>query len=317
MKKIALYVFAAVGLIASLLTFYSLFTISGSTMHGSSSQVSSIPGSMNYTQEYRQLQQTSSPTTPTALTQIGGSTTPNPIPSQTSIKRMIIRNANITLVVNDITKAMEQISSLATNSNGYVVSSNTNQNDQVGIYNTAQISIRVPAEGLHKTLTQLKTFAIKVNSEDLSGEDITQQYVDLQSRLKNLEAAKAQLQKIMDGAKKTSDVLDVFKQLTDTQGQIDLVEGQIKYYSESVALSLINITLELKPASPIQKIRSWELIKVSKEAYQSLLNQLEHLTYSIIRFVIFYLPLLLIWGIFFLLIFFIGKVIYHRIDKNR
>jgi len=131
--------------------------------------------------------------------------------------------------------------------------------------------------------------------------------VDLQSTLKNLETAKAQLQKIMDGAKKTGDVLDVFKQLTDTQGQIDLVQGQIKYYSECVALSLINITLQPKPASAIAKIRSWELVKVSKEAYQSLLNQLEALTYGLIRFLILYLPLLILWGIFFLILFFLGK----------
>ncbi|RUR12330.1 DUF4349 domain-containing protein [Legionella sp. km772] len=323
MKKIALYIFAAIGLFSSLLAFYSLFTISGSTMYGSSGSLTSIPGPIAPTAQYAQLEQVQASTSPTpvAFTQVGGNAIQNNAPlvpnatSQPAMKRMIIRNANLTLEVNDISKTMNQITNLANNSGGYVVSSNSNQGDEVGIYNTARISIRIPAEGLQKALDQLKTMAIKVKSEDISGEDITQKYVDLQSTLKNLETTKAQLEKIMDGAKKTEDVLDVFKQLTDTQGQIDLVEGQIKYYSESVALSLIDISLEIKPASPIQKMRSWDLVKVAKAAYQSLLDQLEQLSYGIIVLIIYFLPLLVLWGLFFLALFLLGKAIYRRFDK--
>jgi hypothetical protein len=83
---------------------------------------------------------------------------------------MIIRNANLTLEVSDIVSAMDKISNLANNSGGYVVSSNSNQDDQVGTYSSAQISIRIPAEGLNQALDQLKTFAIKTKSENITGE---------------------------------------------------------------------------------------------------------------------------------------------------
>ena len=121
----------------------------------------------------------------------------------------------------------------------------------------------------------------------------------------------------MDGAKKTTDVLDVFKQLTDTQGQIDIVQGQIKYYAQSVAFSLITITLEPKPVSAIERLRSWDFTKVGQEAYQNLLNQLETISYSLIRFFIFYLPLLLIWGFITLILFFLGKTLYQRFNKRK
>lgn len=319
MKKIALYLFAAIGLFSSLIAFYSLFSISGSTMYGSNN-LGALPGSINPSANYTQLGQASTSATPVAFTQVESKTSANPSPTpqnQSTMKRMIIRNANLSLEVDNIDQAMAQISQLANQSGGYVVSSNTNQHDELGIYKVASISIRIPAEGLTQALKQFKHLAIKVKSEDLSGEDITQKYVDLESTLKNLETSKAQLQKIMTDAKKTSEVLEVFKQLSDIQGQIDLVQGQIKYYSESVALSLINISLELKPASPIQKIRSWDLGKVSKEAYQSLLDQLEGLSYSLTRFLILYLPLLLLWGLFALLLVYLGKIIYRRLDKSK
>ncbi len=328
MKKTALYIFAAIGLVSLLVALYSLIGMSGATMYGSSANqngpIGAIPGGLDPNASYATLpqQQNLSETTPVAFAAQGSNASApnsqaNQAPTPSTMKRMIIRNANLTLEVGDINKALDEISNLANNSGGYVVSSNSNQDEQMGAYNSATISIRIPAEGLKKALAQLKAFSIKVKNEDISGEDITQKYVDLQSTLNNLQTAKNQLQKIMDGATKTADVLNVFNQLTNTQGQIDLVQGQIKYYSESVALSLITINLEMKPATAIEKIRSWELGKVCKEAYQSLLTKLEDLSYSLIRFVILFLPLLLIWAVIFLVLFFLGKALYRALVKHR
>jgi len=163
MKKIALYLFAAIGLISSLFALYSLFTISGSTMYGSTASVEAIPGPVGANIQYARLQQVgSSPSaTPVAFTTLNNNNSPTPhtvgrtLPTQTTMKRMIIRNANLTLEVDNINKAIDKISNLANNSGGYVVSSNSNKDDDVGIYNTAQISIRIPAEGL-KSLKSIK-----------------------------------------------------------------------------------------------------------------------------------------------------------------
>ncbi len=103
--------------------------------------------------------------------------------------------------------------------------------------------IRVPAEKLDEALETIKADAIEVQSENQSGQDVTSQYVDLESQLKNLEAAEEQLMEIMQKAEKTEDVLNVFNQLTSIRGQIESIKGQMKYFEESAALSAITVRL--------------------------------------------------------------------------
>ena len=206
MKKALIYLFASIGVLSILFfSYYLLANRSGSTMYGGSpaplpTAVGSAPTSAS---DYREV----------AL-QTGQKTQ---LPSEGVMRRMIIRNANMTLQVNNINRAIDEITKLADNSGGYVVSSDVTQDSN---NNSAEISIRVPAEGLNNALTQLKSLANQVVQESISGEDITQQYVDLESQLGNLEQTKTQLEKIMLGATKTGDVLQVFKQISDTQGQM-------------------------------------------------------------------------------------------------
>lgn len=317
MKKIALYTFAVVGIVSTLFFFYSsLFSISGSTMYGSASgSIGDTAGPAGTPFAEQAIAYGNNPP-PAAFNKMASPpSAPLDNPTQPLMKRMIIRNANLTIEVANIRTALDKIGVLANKSGGYVINSNLMQNDQIGINSSAQISIRIPAEGLNNILTQLKSLSIAIKKEEISGEDITQKYVDLESTLKNLETAKIQLQKIMDNAKKTEDVLSVFRQLTDIQGQIDIIQGQIKYFKESVAYSLVTIELEMKPANAVEQVRSWELVKVAKDAYQALLNQLEFLTYTIIRFIVFLGPLLLIWLTIFLIIFYVAKKLYRHFNK--
>lgn len=223
------------------------------------------------------------------------------------MRRMIIRNANITLQVSDINRAMDAIIKLANTSGGYVVNSNISQNTGS---TSGEISIRVPAEGLNNVLGQLKSLATQVTQETISGEDITQQYVNLQSQLENLQKSKSQLEKIMLGATKTEDVLKVHQQLTDTQGQIDVLEGQIKYYKDSVALSLISITLHMSPTIQNDYQSQWRIAEVFKSSYVDLISGLRNFTYSLIQFLVYFLPLALLWGFVGLVVYWVVKKIY-------
>ena len=143
--------------------------------------------------------------------------------------RLVIKNANLSLVVKDPAEAVEGISALAESLGGFVVNSNvyqTSVDEQGNKIMQANVSIRVPADKLQTALAQLKGMAVAVNSENTSGEDVTAQYTDLESRLRNLEAAETQLQKIMDRATKTEDVLSVYSQLIAIRDQIEQVKGQ-------------------------------------------------------------------------------------------
>ena len=300
MKKASLYLLALIGALSILLFLFHSFTGStGATLYGDNSIAS--PVQANYDTN----------SNPAAM---GSSSTTNS-PSESAMRRMIIRNASITLQVNNINQAIEKITQLADRSGGYVVSSNINQNSLTDGNSYADISIRVPAKGLNNALNELKTFANKTLDESVSGEDITQQYVDLKSQLGNLQKSKEQLEKIMLGAKKTEDVLKVFKQLSATQGQIDVLEGQIKYYNDSVAFSLISIVLKMNPAILSEQEKQWQLGEVFTSSYHDLVNGLRHFTYGFIQFVVYFLPFIVLWGFISFIVYWVGRKIYILIRR--
>src|SRR5574342_1067696 len=167
----------------------------------------------------------------------------------TTTERLVIKNAALTLVVKDPAISVDSISTLADGLGGFVVSSNVSQASTDAAGNKimrAQIAIRVPADKFLTAIAHLEGMAVggKADSKNITGEDVTAQYTDLESQLRNLEAAEQQLQKIMDSATKTEDVLAVYNQLVAIRGRIEQVKGQMKYYQESAALSLISIDLE-------------------------------------------------------------------------
>lgn len=160
--------------------------------------------------------------------------------SQT-IARMVIRSATLTLVVDDISLTMTQITNLAASSGGFVVSSNL-QEDQNRLY--AYITFRVDAKQFSSVLNSLKALAVDVKAESTGGEDVTDQYVDLTSRLKNLEASETQLLELMTKAGTVDDILAVQKELTNTRGQIEQIKGQMQYLEQSTSLALFSVSLE-------------------------------------------------------------------------
>jgi hypothetical protein len=155
--------------------------------------------------------------------------------------RMIIRNGYLQLVVDDVNAAMAQITSLAGTYGGFVVNSNVqeNQNRLVGT-----ISIRVLSEHFNDVLTALRAMAVEVRSESTSGQDVTEEYTDLTAKLRNLEAAEAQLLKLMEQAGQVTDILEVQRELVKTRGEIEQTKGRMQYLEQSSDLAFIQVTLE-------------------------------------------------------------------------
>ena len=213
-------------------------------------------------------------------------------------ERLVIKNADLSLVVSDPAQSMDAIAQLADEMEGFVVSSHlyTTQLESGTEVPRASITIRVPAERLNEALTQIKSLASRVLSENVSGEDVTQEYTDLQSRLRNLEAAEEQLTEIMGSATKTEDVLSVYNQLTEVREEIEIVKGRIQYYEQSAALSAISVELIPDEAMQPLTIGGWEPVGVAKDAIQALINTLKFLANATIWFTLFCLPVGLIVG---------------------
>ncbi|MCJ7434797.1 MAG: DUF4349 domain-containing protein, partial [Anaerolineales bacterium] len=132
----------------------------------------------------------------------------------TSVERLVIQNADLSIVVADPKTKMDAISKMAKEMGGFVVSSNLYQSytRNGSPVPEASLVIRVPAEKLDKALEQIKEAVVEVQTETRSGEDVTAQYVDLKSRLTTYEDALAQLEKIMAEKTTPEEVLNVFNQ---------------------------------------------------------------------------------------------------------
>jgi hypothetical protein len=215
-------------------------------------------------------------------------------------ERIVIMNAGLELVVVAPDKSMENISRLADEMGGFVVNANlykTHTSDGQEVPR-ASITIRVPAERLEEALVRIEAESDRLPlSKNVQSQDITSEYTDLQSRLKNLEAAEAQLIEIMDSANRTEDVLNVFDQLTRVRGEIEVIKGQIQYFEESARLSAISV--ELIPNEVVQPltIGGWEPVGVIKNALQSLIGALQGLVNVLIWVALFILPILIVVGV--------------------
>lgn len=237
----------------------------------------------------------------------------------TSVERIVIKNAGLSIVVSDVEGRMKNIQSMAEQMGGFVVSSNLYQsyvNNNAGIPE-AQIVIRVPSEKLKEAMDQIKKDVVEVQNETTSGQDVTAEYVDLKSRLKNLETAEAQLNEILQSATVTEDVVAIFNQLAFYREQIEMVKGQIKYYDEASALSAISVSIIAEETIQPIEIGGWEPKGVARDAIQDLLYFWQNFVNFLIRFFLKILPQWITVGIPLYLVFIGGRALYRKMSGKK
>lgn len=234
-------------------------------------------------------------------------------------ERIVIKNADLSIIVTDPSEAMETIGEMAEGLGGFIVYSNlykTTTSQGLEVPN-ANITVRVPAEKLESALAQIKGLVADprtdIINENVSGEDVTSQVTDLESRLRNLEAAETQLLEIMENAEETEDVISVFRELTNVRGEIEVIEGQIKYYRESARLSAISVYLQAKAAIEPITIGGWQPGVEAQRAIQALVNGGQAIVNALIWLVLFAVPIL---ALIFLPIFLIVRAIRKRRAKK-
>ncbi len=235
----------------------------------------------------------------------GGGIVANDAVAVQSSERLVIKNASLSIVVDDPEQRMQEITAMAERMGGFIVSSNlykTSLSNGIEVP-AANITVRVPAEKFLDALEQIRAGAIDVPNDTQSGQDVTAEYTDLQSRLRNLENAADMLRQIMEEAKKTEDVLNAFNQLNAITEQIEVLKGQIQYYEESAAMSAITVDLIANEAVQPIKVGPWDITGVAKEAIEALLRALQGIAEALVWLALYILPVALIIGIPLWLIF--------------
>jgi len=237
------------------------------------------------------------------------------------VQRIVIKNASITIVVDNPTTTLDTVSKMAEDMGGFVVSANLYQRELENDLTVTQasVTIRVPAEKLNQALGLIRGSSEQDPlNESIESQDVTRDYVDQKSRLRNLEKTEAQLIKIMEEADETEDVLAVYSELARVQEQIEVTKGQIQYYEQSAAMSIINI--EILPNEAVQPltIGGWQPAGVAKSAVQSLINALTFIADAAIWIAIFVLPVLLALFIIFVIpLYLIIRVIRRRRKQSK
>ena len=159
------------------------------------------------------------------------------------------------------------------------------------------ITIRVPADRYQSSLTQLRELAVRVERENSTTQDVTEEFTDLQARKTNLEFTEDALQTLLEERQRvgsTSDILEVYRELTTIRGQIEQIEGRLRYLANQSALSTINIELTPDILSQPVTVAGWQPQGVIREALQALVVAMQGIINLLIWAVVFVLPLLVV-----------------------
>lgn len=233
-------------------------------------------------------------------------------------ERLVIKNAEMRVSVADPTEAMQAVTQLAKRLGGFVVTSESQSaNNASGGYKSAWISIRIPTAKLDDALQAIRDLAADgkdgVLSESVSGQDVTADFVDSQSRIRNLEAAENQLMTLMENTSDLEQTLRVFKELTRTRQEIEVLKGHVKYLQEAASMSMISATFVAEASLKPIEIGGWKPQGTAKESLQTLINIGQKIIDFLIRFSIVCLPFLIPLGIG---LFFLIRALKKRREKE-
>ena len=217
-----------------------------------------------------------------------------------SQERIILKNGTLSIISEDPSAAINDITLMAESWGGWVVSSNVNNfTNSAGEQATRGIiTVRVPADRLTESMETIKQAAISVNAENITGSDVTQEYVDIASRLRNLQASEEQLQILMNRAETVEDILAIQQQLTTIRGDIESLQARINYFDEASAFS--SLTVDVNPPSPgvlATQSSGWNPGETVENAVGALVRLLQFTVDFGISALILGLPFLLVIGL--------------------
>lgn len=224
--------------------------------------------------------------------------------------RMIVKNADMRLMVEDTNVAIDRTTQIVGDSGGYIVSSRVWYQEYYTFQlKYASVTIGVPVDEFEKTLSRLRGLAVEVKDETASGDDVTDQYVDLQSQLTNLEATRERVKSFLEDAKTVDEALRINQELSNLDAQIEQIKGRMNYLNDRSAYSTITVTFEPQlPVIPVveptatPEPKPWTPADTLKPATETLTEAYQGIAEFLIWLFVVILPvmlppMLIIWGL--------------------
>jgi hypothetical protein len=197
--------------------------------------------------------------------------------------RKVVKTANLGLRSEEVRQSAARAQQVAATAGGTVLSSQVYRNDDSV---TADLVLSVPSEEFERVLDELRGLGEKVTTDSISGQDVTEEYVDLESRERNLRATEESLLRLYHRAENVEEALSIQRELTTVRGEIELVQGRIKYLDQRSAYS--QITLNIQPVtSPPPPKPTWDPGEHVEQAWDASLAVLQVIATAIISAVVF------------------------------
>jgi len=188
-----------------------------------------------------------------------------------SLDRMVIRTAQLTVEVANMEAALAQARQIASRSGGIVSASNPHiekMNDQDRM--VADLTLQVRSQTADAAISDLRALG-KVTTEGSGSQDVTEEYVDLDSNLRNLQASEAAILKLLDRASQIQDVLALQRELSNVRGQIERIQGRKTYLERRTDMATVTLALRLPPVAGAQPTigGAWDPIAVALRGWQA------------------------------------------------
>jgi hypothetical protein len=212
--------------------------------------------------------------------------------SNVAMERKLIRNAELNLEVSNPAESQRRIASIAETRGGFVVTTDASQrqdNDKSRPETTVRIVVRVPAAQFDAAVNEIRGAASRVMQDKTTGQDVTEEYIDLEARIRTKQALEAQFLEIMKQAKSVTDALEVQRQLAEVRTEIEQLEGRRRYLENQSSLSTITITLQ----SPTPLVSTTGFFYSVRQAFADGVDIAAGITLFLIRAVITLLPIAL------------------------
>lgn len=221
--------------------------------------------------------------------------------------RTIVKTADLSLISEDTEKTVEDITQATQNYDGLVTSSHVYENDyQKGIVN-AEMTVRIPVDALDQAVKEFKSFAVKVTNENITAQDKTEQKIDLEAQIANLQSTEQQFVTIMQKATTVEETLQVQRELSNVRGQIERYQARLENLEGSAAMSTIHIFITTKESElPVIEPDQNTIIEEIKVSVREAVALYRNLFVLAIKLAILGLPIWLIVG---------GVILYKKRNK--
>lgn len=220
------------------------------------------------------------------------------VEAETAADRKIIRNADITIEVPSTSEAQHRVTSIAETHGGFVVTSEAKQRQSVDPAQRTtdfRLVVRVPENKFGVALDEIKKLASNVPEEKATGQDVTEEFIDLEARIKTQKALEIQFLEIMKQATKVEDALEVQRQIAEVRTEIERLEGRKRFIENRS--SLATITVNIQAPKPILVTTPTGVGHSLREAVSESVELASGMIVFFVRFVIVVLPVLLFVGV--------------------